>query len=69
MLPIIYKRYERLWSVRMQLSFNNNPLKCTCGAIMKYEDMYIPGYLPKKPPPIFKSAQQGDKQYGPRIYY
>lgn len=65
----IYKRYERLWAVRTQLSFNNNPLKCTCGAIMKYEDMYIPGYLPKKPPPIFKSAQQGDKQYGPRIYY
>ena len=52
----IYRRYERLWSVRMQLSFNNNPLKCTCGTIMEFEDIYIPGYLPKKPPPVFKSA-------------
>jgi len=52
----IYRYYERLWAVRMQLSFNTNPLKCQCGSIMELEDIYVPGYLPKKPPPVFKSA-------------
>ena len=28
---------------------------------MEFEDIYIPGYLPKKPPPVFKSAWRGAK--------
>lgn len=40
-----YARLKRMktWQFRMMLEFDRNPLKCQCGALMKRDDIVVPG--------------------------
>lgn len=49
-----YKRVLRKWRTRILLAFNRSPLICTCGATMVFSEIYLPGSLSKRPPPILK---------------
>lgn len=36
------RKIMRTWAFRISLSFGQDPLKCTCGAFMEFEDIYYP---------------------------
>lgn len=54
---IFHERYKD-WRSRLILSFNKDPLKCSCGNTMTYVDIFIPTnnpYLDKPPPLVYNS--------------